>query len=186
MKLIVGLGNPGAKYELTRHNAGFLLIDQLADANGISVTSTKFHGQYGRGRVMGEDAVLLKPETFMNLSGKSVIPALQFFKIPADQLIVLHDDLDMESGKVKAKFGGGHGGHNGIRDIMAQLGHGNFHRLKIGIGRPAAGGGKASEKGGRVTGWVLGPYDQQDLDDLAGPVFDDIKLRLEQIFKKDR
>lgn len=183
MKLIVGLGNPGAKYELTRHNAGFLLIDLLADAGQISVTSKKFHGLYGRGRVMGEDAVLLKPETFMNLSGKSVIPALQFFKIPADQLIVLHDDLDMASGKVKAKFGGGHGGHNGIRDIMAQLGHGNFHRLKIGIGRPE---GKSAREGGggRVTNWVLGPYDQHDLDDLAGPVFDDIKLRLEQIFKK--
>lgn len=184
MKLIVGLGNPGAKYELTRHNAGFLLIDLLADSHSISVSSKKFHGLYGRGRVMGQEAVLLKPETFMNLSGKSVIPALQFFKIPADQLIVLHDDLDMASGKVKAKFGGGHGGHNGIRDIMAQLGHGNFHRLKIGIGRPE--GKTVSGGGGKVTNWVLGPYDQQDLDELAGPVYDDIKLRLEQIFKKDR
>lgn len=185
MKLIVGLGNPGAKYELTRHNAGFLLIDLLADANQIAVNSKKFHGQYGRGRVMGQEAILLKPETFMNLSGKSVVAALQFFKIDADQLIVLHDDLDMASGKVKAKFGGGHGGHNGIRDIMALLGHGNFHRLKIGIGRPE---GKTAKEGGggRVTNWVLGPYDQQDLDELAGPVFDDIKLRLEQIFKKDR
>lgn len=178
MKLIAGLGNPGAKYTMTRHNAGFLLVDKLADSCGVSITNKKFNGFYGRGRFLGDDVVFLKPETFMNLSGGSVLAAIQFFKVEPKDLIVIHDDLDMETFKVKAKFGGGHGGHNGIRDILAKLGHGDFNRIKVGIGRPA----KAKE--GAVYNWVLGPFTGQDVDELQSTVTDEVVLRLENIFKR--
>lgn len=177
MKLIAGLGNPGAKYELTRHNVGFLVIDALSDKFGITVSSGKFKGVFGKGRILGEEVVLIKPETFMNLSGDTIIPALNFFKIAPEDLIVIHDDLDMESLKVKAKFGGGHGGHNGIRDILAKLGHDKFHRLKVGIDRPR------DAKDGTVHNWVLGPIPDVDLDKIPKVVVDEVVMRLDNIFK---
>ncbi|RDV40142.1 aminoacyl-tRNA hydrolase [Bradymonadaceae bacterium TMQ3] len=147
--LIVGLGNPGPKYEGTRHNIGFAAVDALAQRYQMTVTQSKFHGVYTTGIVAGHDVALLKPLTFMNLSGKSVAPALSFFHVTPDRLIVLHDELDVELGQMKIKEGGGHGGHNGLRDIVAKTGTREFVRLRLGIGRP---------EHGDVTNHVLGRF----------------------------
>jgi len=135
-KLIVGLGNPGSKYQWTRHNAGFMVLDRFSKDAGIAVTRKNFSGLYGEGTYHGERLLLLKPQTFMNLSGRSVAAALNFHKIDIQDLIVIHDDLDIPFGRVKLKEEGGHAGHNGLRSLMQELGSGSFVRLRIGIGRP--------------------------------------------------
>ncbi len=148
IQLIVGLGNPGAKYEPTRHNAGFWLVDELARRHGGALRSeSKFHGEVGRLGIAGKDVWLLKPMTYMNRSGQAVAALARFYKIPVESILVAHDELDLPPGGVKLKQGGGHAGHNGLRDICAQLGR-DFLRMRIGIGHP----GHASE----VTGYVLG------------------------------
>jgi PTH1 family peptidyl-tRNA hydrolase len=149
-KLIVGLGNPGAEYEGTRHNAGFWFVDALAAAfHGSFKNERKFHGEVARVSVDGTEVFLLKPLTFMNRSGLAVGSLARFFKITPEQILVAHDELDFPPGKTRLKEGGGHGGHNGLRDIIAQLGGDrNFIRLRIGIGHP----GSARE----VTNFVLG------------------------------
>ncbi len=138
-KLIVGLGNPGPKYQGTRHNAGFMVLDRLANEAGIPVTRKTFSGLYGEGTFQGERLLLLKPQTFMNLSGRSVAEALRFHKLALSDLVIIHDDLDIPFGRVKLKDGGGHGGHNGLRSLMQELGGGQFVRLRIGVGRPLHG-----------------------------------------------
>jgi len=138
-KLIVGLGNPGPKYQGTRHNAGFMVLDRLAHEAGIPVTRKAFGGFYGEGSFQGERLILLKPQTFMNLSGRSVAEALRFHKIDVKDMVVIHDDLDIPFGRVKLKEGGGHGGHNGLRSLMQVLGGGEFVRVRIGVGRPVHG-----------------------------------------------
>jgi PTH1 family peptidyl-tRNA hydrolase len=138
-KLIVGLGNPGSKYQWTRHNAGFMVLDRFSQDAGIALTRKNFSGLYGEGTYQGERLLLLKPQTFMNLSGRSVAAALNFHKIAIQDLIVIHDDLDIPFGRVKLKEEGGHAGHNGLRSLMQELGSGNFVRLRIGIGRPLHG-----------------------------------------------
>ncbi len=136
MRLLVGLGNPGRQYDDTRHNVGFRVVDKVADRLGIGVDDKKFNARVGRGR-LGSDAILLmKPQTFMNLSGESVGPALGFFKATTDDVVVVHDDLDLPVGKVKLKRGGGHGGHNGLRSLIKHLPDDRFIRVRIGIGRP--------------------------------------------------
>ena len=135
-KLIVGLGNPGSKYQWTRHNAGFMVLDRFSKDAGIAVTRNNFSGLYGEGTYHGERLLLLKPQTFMNLSGRSVAAALNFHKIDIQDLIVIHDDLDIPFGRVKLKEEGGHAGHNGLRSLLQELGSGRFVRLRIGIGRP--------------------------------------------------
>ena len=137
--IIAGLGNPGPNYQWTRHNAGFLFLDRLAHHENISITRKSFSGLTGEWNHCGKRHVLLKPLTFMNLSGRAVMQALQFYKLPLSQLIVVHDELDLPFGSVRLKQGGGHGGHNGLRSIMEQLGKGDFIRLRIGIGRPPHG-----------------------------------------------
>lgn len=137
IQLLVGLGNPGSKYESTRHNAGFWFIDELARHWGGHLSSdTKFHCEMLRIFVKQVDRRLIKPQTFMNLSGKSVAAVANFYKIPAESILVVHDELDLLPGKMKLKIGGSHGGHNGLKDIQAQLGTPNFWRLRIGIGHP--------------------------------------------------
>ena len=122
IKLIVGLGNPGAEYTATRHNAGFWFVDQLARDAGASLRDERrFHGHYGRGRLNGQEIHLLEPQTFMNRSGQSVVAVAQFFKILPDEILVAHDELDLPPGTVKLKLGGGSGGHNGLKDISAHL-----------------------------------------------------------------
>lgn len=137
MTLIVGLGNPGAKYETTRHNAGFWFVDELArQANAPWQVKSKFHGLYSKVRIANKDVHLLKPQTFMNLSGQSVQALAQFFSIAIKDIIVIHDELDVLPGKVKLKQGGGHGGHNGLKDIERHLSTRDFLRIRIGIGHP--------------------------------------------------
>jgi PTH1 family peptidyl-tRNA hydrolase len=137
IKLIVGLGNPGREYAQTRHNAGFWWLDQFAQANKMTFNNeSKFHGQAARSILQGHEIFLLKPQTFMNISGRAVGALAQFYKIEAAQILVVHDELDLPPGSAKLKLGGGHGGHNGLKDIIAHLGTRDFWRLRIGIGHP--------------------------------------------------
>lgn len=138
-KLIVGLGNPGPKYLWTRHNAGFMVIDRMSAISGISVTRKSFSGLAGDGSYAGLRLLLLKPQTFMNLSGRSVAAALRFHKLSLQDLVVIHDDLDVPFGRLKLKEGGGHAGHNGLRSLVQELGGNDFIRLRVGIGRPVHG-----------------------------------------------
>ncbi|GAP66695.1 peptidyl-tRNA hydrolase [Mizugakiibacter sediminis] len=149
IRLIVGLGNPGAEHLRTRHNAGFWFVDALASGEDARWGhESKLHADTCKVRVGGEPVWLLKPATYMNKSGIAVASALRYYKIEPEACLVAHDDLDLPPGTACLKFDGGHGGQNGLRDIMAHLGHGRFHRLRLGIGHP---GHKD-----RVTPWVLG------------------------------
>ena len=149
LRLIVGLGNPGTEHLRTRHNAGFWLVDALAQREAVRFgAESKLRGETAKIVLGGQPLWLLKPSTFMNVSGASVGAALRYWKIEPEEMLVVHDDLDLPPGAARLKFDGGHGGQNGLRDIFAHLGHGRFHRLRIGIGHP---GHKD-----RVTDWVLG------------------------------
>ena len=148
IKLFVGLGNPGAEYEATRHNAGFWWLEALARELKLQLTPDKsYHGRVARTTLHGQTVWLLAPQTFMNLSGKSVAALARFFKIKPEDMLVAHDELDLVPGQAKLKFGGSHAGHNGLRDIHAQLGTDEYWRLRLGIGHP---GVKAE-----VVDWVL-------------------------------
>jgi PTH1 family peptidyl-tRNA hydrolase len=149
INVFVGLGNPGTDYTRTRHNAGFWFIDALAEKFGARWgLEKKLHAETARFQAGGRTVHLLKPATFMNHSGRSVVAALNYWKIEPEACLLAHDELDLSPGTARLKFDGGHGGQNGLRDTMAQLGHGRFHRLRIGIGHP---GHKD-----KVTPWVLG------------------------------
>jgi PTH1 family peptidyl-tRNA hydrolase len=149
IRLIAGLGNPGPEYLRNRHNAGFWFADVLASGAGVRFAPEKrVHAETCRVTIGGEPVRVIKPDTFMNESGHAVVAALNYWKLAPEALLVVHDDLDLPPGTVRLKFDGGHGGQNGIRHIMAQLGHGKFHRLRIGIGHPG--------DRNRVTPWVLG------------------------------
>lgn len=140
IKLIVGLGNPGQQYEKNRHNAGFLFLDRLVSEYGrVWLKDSKFHGFVSTIQINRDKVILLKPGTFMNLSGQAVGAVIRYYKIQADEILVVHDELDFPAGVVKLKKGGGHAGHNGLRDIIAHLDSKEFYRLRVGIGRPAAG-----------------------------------------------
>ena len=156
--IIAGLGNPGPAYQWTRHNAGFLFLDRLAHLENISISKKAFSGLSGEGNLCDHRLILLKPQTFMNLSGKSVMQALQFHKLPLSQLIVVHDELDLSFGTVRFKNGGGHGGHNGLRSIMENLGKGDFIRLRIGIGKSPY---------GDTTDHVLGKIPPDQMEGLS-------------------
>lgn len=155
LRLIVGLGNPGAEHLRTRHNAGFWFVDALAQREGARFgMESKLRGETAKVSICGAPVWLLKPATFMNASGASVGAALRYWKIAPEEMLVAHDDLDLPPGTARLKFDGGHGGQNGLRDLFAHIGHGKFHRLRIGIGHP---GHKD-----RVTGWVLGKPSASD------------------------
>ncbi len=155
--VIAGLGNPGPKYQWTRHNAGFLFLDRLAHLENLSITRKSFSGLAGEWSHHGTRLILIKPQTFMNLSGQAVMQALQFYKLPLSQLIVAHDELDLPFGTIRLKQGGGHGGHNGLRSIMEQLGKGDFTRLRIGIGKPLH---------GDTANYVLGNIPPSEMETL--------------------
>ncbi|MBU1420434.1 MAG: aminoacyl-tRNA hydrolase [Proteobacteria bacterium] len=157
--LIVGLGNPGATYGETRHNVGFLVVDALARHQGLSFDSGKWDGLFCRASFWGARIFLLKPQTFMNLSGKTVVRFADFFKIPPDHILVIHDDLDMRPGRLKLVSGGGPGGHNGIRSLIQCLGSKEFFRLKYGIGKPGQQGVHAEIP---VEKYVLTPFSQDE------------------------
>ncbi|MBD9369348.1 aminoacyl-tRNA hydrolase [Xanthomonas sp. XNM01] len=165
LRLIVGLGNPGPEHARTRHNAGFRLVDTLAERAGARFAlESKLFGETARVDIGGRSVWLLKPATYMNLSGKSVTAALRFWKIAPEEALLAHDELDLAPGVARLKFDGGHGGQNGLRDTIQLLGHGRFHRLRIGIGHP---GHKD-----RVTGWVLGRPGADD-EIMIGRAIDD-------------
>ena len=176
IKLIVGLGNPGDKYTDTRHNAGEWLIERLARRFNVSLNpESKFFGKTARTLVNGKEVLLLVPTTFMNLSGKAVGALASFYRIKPEEILVIHDELDLPPGTAKLKQGGGHGGHNGLKDIVAQLGNNNnFYRLRIGIGHP----------GHRdlVAGYVLNKPSPSDRDALE-KVLDEATDCVEMIFK---
>jgi PTH1 family peptidyl-tRNA hydrolase len=140
LKLIVGLGNPGIEYAETRHNIGFMVASCLADRAGIALKRKGYQGLYGVGRIVGEEVTILLPQTFMNRSGASVAPACQSLGVELGDLIVVHDEIDLAFGSLRVKAGGGHGGHNGLRSIGADLGETGYKRLRMGVGRPPAGG----------------------------------------------
>ena len=158
MQLWVGLGNPGPRYAMHRHNVGFMACDVLADMHDFAPVQKKFQGWLQEGRIGSEKILLLKPATFMNESGRSVGEAMRFYKLPTEALTVFHDELDLDPFRVKVKQGGGHAGHNGLRSIDAHLGA-DFRRVRIGIGHP---GHKD-----RVHGHVLGNYAKSEMDDLV-------------------
>lgn len=166
MRIWVGLGNPGGKYAGNRHNIGFMALDRIAADHGFGPWRRAFQGLVAEGRLGSEKLVLLKPETFMNLSGQSVGEALRFYKLTPDDLTVFHDELDLAPGRLRVKTGGGHAGHNGLRSIHAHVGEA-YHRVRLGIGHP---GHKDA-----VAGYVLhdfGKADQDWLDDLLRGICD--------------
>lgn len=162
MFLIVGLGNPGIEYAETRHNVGFMTADALAGAYGFGPFRQKFDGLVAEGRIGGEKIYLLKPQTYMNLSGNSVVKAAHFYKILPQNIIVIHDDMDLPVGKIKAKLGGGAGGHNGLKSIDAAVTPG-YNRIRIGVGHPQ-GGGEA------VVNHVLSRFSKADAELLAADI----------------
>lgn len=133
MKLIVGLGNPGREYKNTRHNVGFMVMDRLADVLNVSISTHKFKGEYVKLKYKGEDIIILKPQTYMNNSGESVIQFMNYFKVNTDDLLVVYDDLDMPVGKLRLRESGGAGGHNGIKSLIAHVGTQSFKRIRVGI-----------------------------------------------------
>jgi len=148
--MVVGLGNPGNNYEDTRHNVGFMVADKIARDFNIALNKTKFDAIFGRGLIEDVDVLLVKPMAFMNRSGPPLQKLAHYFRISGEDMLVIHDDIDLAFGRLKIKEKGGHGGHNGIRSIMDAFGGGEFMRLRIGVGR--------SEAGENVTGHVLGRF----------------------------
>lgn len=160
MLLIVGLGNPGPKYAMNRHNIGFMAVDQIAADHGFSGWKSRFQGQINEGRLGAEKVILLKPETFMNRSGQSVGEAMRFYKLTPEDVIVVHDEIDLAPGKVRYKQGGGHAGHNGLRSVHGHIGD-TYARVRLGVGHP---GHKDA-----VPGYVLRDFPKADqgwLDDV--------------------
>ena len=167
--LVAGLGNPGREYERTRHNAGWMVVDELARRHEGSYRS-KFDGQLAEVRDEERRLALLKPETYMNVSGRSVGAASRFFKVDPGSLLVVHDDVDLEQGRLQARLGGGLAGHNGLRSIADALGTNDFLRLRIGVGRPARGDRRP------VADYVLSPFEPEiDVDALVSRAADAVE-----------
>ena len=156
--LIVGLGNPGTKYDNTRHNAGFMMIDALAEQNSCDVRKVKFKGLYGKCKIAGQSAVLLKPSTFMNLSGQSVVEAMSFFHIPPERVLILFDDISLDFGKTRIRLKGSDGGHNGVKNIIYLSGSDKFPRMKIGVGH--------KPEGWDLADWVLSRFSNDEAKQL--------------------
>ncbi|MCP1121892.1 aminoacyl-tRNA hydrolase [Bacillus sp. 3103sda1] len=158
MKLIVGLGNPGREYELTRHNIGFMAIDELSKRWNIPLNEQKFKGLFGAGFVNGEKVILLKPLTYMNLSGESIRPLMDYYKIDIEDFVVMYDDLDIPVGKLRLRMKGSAGGHNGVKSTIAHLGTQEFQRIRMGIDRP--------KNGMKVVDYVLGRFTVDEMPEV--------------------
>ncbi len=169
IKLIVGLANPGPQYQETRHNAGAWFVEELAKSYQIPLSEdNKYYGLTGRGLIAQQDVRLLIPTTFMNLSGKSVLAMAQFFKLEPTEILVAHDELDINPGEIRLKKDGSHGGHNGLRDIISKLGNRkDFYRLRVGIGHP---GDKS-----QVTGFVLGKPSAKERDNIDTAIYEAVR-----------
>ena len=173
MKVIVGLGNPGVHYRRSRHNIGFQVVDRLAKANDILVCTKRLNTHYGTGQIESQEVALAKPMTFMNRSGEAVKRLVNFFQIGLEDLIVIHDDLDLSFGRLRFKRRGGDGGHQGVRSIIEWVGGNSFLRLKVGIGRPP--------KGMDPAEYVLSDFDQTEqprLDDILTQAAEALKVML--------
>lgn len=162
MKIIVGLGNPGSQYEATRHNIGFHVIDELSKRLNTPLNQSKFKGMYGITHVGPEKIMLLKPLTYMNLSGECLIPMMDYFNVEDDEIIVIYDDLDLQAGKLRLRQKGSAGGHNGIKSIIQHLGSQEFNRIRIGIDRP--------KNGMKVPDYVLSKFTPDELPDIETAV----------------
>jgi PTH1 family peptidyl-tRNA hydrolase len=179
VKIIVGLGNPGISYKMTRHNIGFQVIDSLAKINHISIRTKRFKSLYGMGWIESEQVILVKPMTFMNRSGEAVRKAADFFHLGMEDLIVVHDDLDLPFGRFRFKQRGGDGGHQGVRSVMERMGGNHFLRLKVGIGRPPQGMDPAA--------YVLEVFDKGEqslLDSVLSRAGDSLRVMLLEGLKK--
>jgi PTH1 family peptidyl-tRNA hydrolase len=161
--LIVGLGNPGKTYRNTRHNLGFGVVDRLAERHGISVGQKKFHGKFGSGSIGDKRVGLLKPLTYMNLSGEAVTAAVNYLKIPLERVLIAHDDVDLALGRIQVKSGGGHGGHRGLQSVIESLNQDDFARIRIGVDRPM---GENEE----VSDYVLEPFSTAELSTAGDAV----------------
>jgi PTH1 family peptidyl-tRNA hydrolase len=173
LKLVVGLGNPGERYADTRHNIGSMAVSRLAGRAGVALKRAAYQGLCGVGRLVGEEVTLLLPQTYMNRSGASVAPACQSLGVAPGDLIVVHDEIDLPFGTLRIKTGGGHGGHNGLRSIAEALGHGDFIRVRLGVGRPPP--------GGDVSGYVLNRFsagERTQLDDYLDAATDALEFLL--------
>ena len=158
MKCIIGLGNPGKKYKQTRHNIGFLVIDELCNRNHLNLAKNKFKCNYETDMVHQEKVLFVQPQTFMNLSGEGIRPLIDFYKIAIEDIIVIYDDLDLPVGKIRLREKGGHGGHNGIRSLIEHLGTKDFKRIRVGIGRPT--------NAQPIVNYVLQPFAKTEMDDV--------------------
>ena len=174
--LIVGLGNPGPKYEMTRHNAGFLMLDAIAEHFNIEVRRVKFKGLYGKGTIAGQSAVLLKPSTFMNLSGQSVTEAMNFFHIPPERTLIVFDDISLDVGRMRIRLKGSAGGHNGMKNIIYLSGSDLFPRMKIGVG--------SKPEGWALADWVLSRFTEKEREALS-TALDNAAAAAELIVKGD-
>lgn len=182
MKLLVGLGNPGAQYAMTRHNAGFIILDLLAEEEKLTWRDeARFSSTTAKGSFLGLTVMLQKPTTYMNRSGFAVGNLLRFLKLKPADMIVFHDDIDLPAGKVRVREGGGHGGHNGIRSIIDEVGDSNFYRIKLGVGRP---NDAQEERRESVSNWVLGKMSELELQTLRTTMLTEAKLRLKGILDK--
>ncbi len=161
--LIVGLGNPGKTYHGTRHNLGFRVVDRLAEIQGIGIGQKKFRGEFGSGSIGGKRVGLLKPSTYMNLSGEAVAAAVSYLKIPAERVLIVHDDVDLALGRIQVKSGGGAGGHRGLQSVITSLNAEGFARIRLGVGRPP-------ETDQEVSGYVLKPFGAAELSSAAEAV----------------
>lgn len=171
MKLVAGLGNPGDRYSNTRHSIGFMVIDALGSRHGIRVDKNKKKSLTGSGVITEEKVIMAKPQTFMNLTGEALGPLFSFLDIDFEDVIVIHDDLDLDFGRIKIKAGGGHGGHNGIRSIISHFGAKNFVRVRVGIGKPPV--------GWDVAKYVLNSFsaeEKKDLDALIDRASDAVEM----------
>jgi PTH1 family peptidyl-tRNA hydrolase len=162
MLLFVGLGNPGPRYAETPHNAGFVVIDRFMAKHRLGPTAPKFQGEFARGKALGQDVALLKPQTYMNLSGESVSAALRYLPVEPREVVVVFDEMDIPSGKLRLRKFGGHGGHNGLRSIIDAIGSSDFPRIRVGVGRPRA--------GREPTGHLLGKPKESERAQLSATI----------------
>jgi PTH1 family peptidyl-tRNA hydrolase len=175
MKLVCGLGNPGRAYSRHRHNIGFKVIDELAKRYDVTIAKKAFGAKIGSGSMFNGPVIFAKPQTFMNLSGSAVSPLYGYYKCSLEDLIVVHDDIDLEVGRIKIAKGSGHGGHNGVRSIIEDLGASDFYRVRVGVGRPPVGTDPAD--------YVLSPFSKEEaqrLDDMVSQAADAVEILIEK------